>query len=107
MKNIKYLLLAFVIVSCANDKTPKLKIDFDCSGFQKSNENLNINILLDLSDRINPNTNPNQAMDYFKRDIGYIHQLVKIFNAILLIKNQEILMTTSKYFLNLKAIFLS
>ena len=81
MKNIKYLLLAFVIVSCANDKTPKLKIDFDCSGFQKSNENLNINILLDLSDRINPNTNPNQAMDYFKRDIGYITSISKNFQC--------------------------
>jgi len=84
MKNIILLLLSFVILSCANDKkpkTPKPLINFDCSGFKKSNENLNINTLLDLSDRINPKTNPNKAMDYFKRDIGYITSISKSFQC--------------------------
>lgn len=84
MKNIILLLLSFVLVNCANDKKtkkPKPTINFDCSGFKKNNENLNINILLDLSDRINPNTNPNQTMDYFKRDIGYIKSISESFQC--------------------------
>jgi len=82
MKNIILLLLSFVLLSCANDEKPKEPtINFDCSGSEKNNENLNINILLDLSDRINPKINPNKAMDYFKRDIGYITSISKSFQC--------------------------
>ena len=82
MKNIILLLLSFVLLSCANDEKPKEPtINFDCSGSEKNNENLNINILLDLSDRINPKINPNKSMDYFKRDIGYITSISKSFQC--------------------------
>ncbi|MCH3883270.1 MULTISPECIES: hypothetical protein [Tenacibaculum] len=84
MKNILLLLLSLTITSCGNDKkSQKVKetIDFDCSGFNKNDENLNISILLDLSDRINPITNPNNSMDFFKRDIGYITSVSESFQC--------------------------
>ncbi|NQX31586.1 hypothetical protein HQN85_07610 [Pedobacter boryungensis] len=42
-------------------------------------ENLNISILLDLSDRIDPTKNSNLSMEYYKRDLGYIQSISKTF----------------------------
>lgn len=41
--------------------------------------NLNISILLDLSDRISPEKYPNEAMEYYQRDLGYIESISKAF----------------------------
>jgi hypothetical protein len=42
-------------------------------------ENLNISILLDLSDRISPIKHPNKSMEFYKRDLGYIESIAKGF----------------------------
>lgn len=42
---------------------------------KKRKENLNISILLDLSDRIDPNKNANPSMEFYKRDLGYIESI--------------------------------
>lgn len=41
--------------------------------------NLNISILIDLSDRINKKKYPNPAMEFYERDLGYIHSIVESF----------------------------
>lgn len=41
--------------------------------------NLNISILLDLSDRINEKKYPNSSMEYFQRDLGYINIIANSF----------------------------
>lgn len=42
-------------------------------------ENYNISILLDLSDRISLQKNPNPTMEYYERDLGYIKSVSEAF----------------------------
>ncbi|MFH7011471.1 hypothetical protein ACHRV5_06325 [Flavobacterium sp. FlaQc-52] len=42
-------------------------------------ENYNISILLDLSDRISLQKNPNPTMEYYQRDLGYIKWVSEAF----------------------------
>lgn len=44
-------------------------------------KNLNISILLDLSDRINPAKNPTPAMEIYNRDLGYISSISNAFET--------------------------
>lgn len=77
MKNIVYLLLIISLVSCCKKETA------DPPGGTTSpkvdSNNINVSILIDLSDRIDPNTNPNPTMEYFQRDIEYIKAIEKGF----------------------------
>ncbi|MCD0487160.1 hypothetical protein LPB86_02905 [Pedobacter sp. MC2016-14] len=80
---IRLLLLfsALLIISC--DKKSK---DGNNSNSAKQpattrKDNLNISILLDLSDRIDPVKHANQGMDFYKRDLGYIEAIVKGFET--------------------------
>lgn len=41
--------------------------------------NINLSILIDLSDRIDPKTNPNATMNYYQRDAEYIRTIEKGF----------------------------
>ncbi len=43
------------------------------------NKNLNISILLDLSDRINPDKYPNPSMEFYQRDAQYIKSVSHAF----------------------------
>lgn len=76
MKNIVYLLLMISLISCCKDpvdpKGSKIIPESDPN-------NINVSILIDLSDRIDPNTNPNPTMEYFQRDIEYIKAIEKGF----------------------------
>ena len=77
MKKIFYLLMIISLASCCkgkNDGTNIVKKD----PIVDSN-NINISILIDLSDRIDPNTNPNPTMQYFQRDTEYIKAIEKGF----------------------------
>jgi hypothetical protein len=66
------LSLAIIVFSCKKDEgTEKITKD-------KSN-NLNISILLDLSDRISPGKYPNPTMEYYLRDVGYINSISEAF----------------------------
>lgn len=79
------IILLFLILSgCASDKAASGESDAtsvrECvpefSGRLNSDRsNLNISILLDLSDRINDAKYPNSAMPYYKRDVGYIKSI--------------------------------
>ena len=83
MKLYHVLLPAILIfMSCKNDKHQKIEdntIESHTVKSSKSESNLNISILLDLSDRINPEKYPNPAMEFYQRDLGYIHSIVESF----------------------------
>ncbi|MCJ0742220.1 hypothetical protein [Pedobacter montanisoli] len=57
--------------SSANEKVNSQK--------KKSDKNLNLSIFLDLSDRIDLKKYPNQTMEIYQRDLGYIKSLGEAF----------------------------
>lgn len=52
----------------------------------KQKQNLNISILLDLSDRIDSVKFSNPSMEYYQRDLGYIESITKVFESHLMNK---------------------
>lgn len=76
MKRLLYLLMLISLVSCG-EKTPPTPCT-TCPPKNDSN-NINVSILIDLSDRIDPKTNPNPTMEYFQRDVEYIKSIEKGF----------------------------
>ncbi|PQA90068.1 hypothetical protein B0A69_21180 [Chryseobacterium shigense] len=74
MKKIAYLLLMISLVSCC-----KKTVEPPVVPPKVDPNNINVSILIDLSDRIDPNTNPNPTMEYFQRDIEYIKAIEKGF----------------------------
>lgn len=78
MKKIFYLLMIISLVSCCKDKTGKTEEGTKNPVVVDSN-NINVSILIDLSDRIDPKTNPNPTMEYFQRDTEYIKAIEKGF----------------------------
>lgn len=70
------ILLSLMFEGCSNETTKEK----DGSNIViNKKQNLNISILLDLSDRINPKKHPNPSMDFYKRDLGYIESIAKAF----------------------------
>jgi len=76
MKKILYLLFIISLVSCRKEPTPTPCTN--CPSEVDSN-NINLSILIDLSDRIDPATNPNPTMEYYQRDMEYIKTIEKGF----------------------------
>lgn len=77
MKKIFYLLLIFTFfIQCGNPEKPKAE---NSVPINNSAKNLNVSILIDLSDRIDPEKNPNPTMEYFQRDTEYIKTIEKGF----------------------------
>lgn len=77
MKKIFYLLMIFSLVSCCKENG-NLSGDKKDSVIIDSN-NINVSILIDLSDRIDPKKNSNPTMEYFQRDTEYIKAIEKGF----------------------------
>lgn len=83
----KAILLVFLLGACQSDpeneadktKNSPLAHTGQSSGLD-SRTNLNISILIDLSDRIDPQKYPNPTMEYYQRDTGYIASVVKAFD---------------------------
>lgn len=79
MKKILYLLtIPALFIQCGKPKekvTENSNQTKDISNYK----NLNISVLIDLSDRIDPEKNPNPTMDYFQRDTEYIKAIEKGF----------------------------
>jgi len=50
------------------------------------NQNINLSLFLDLSDRISVSDHPNSTMEYFMRDTGYINSVIEAFNTHVLSK---------------------
>lgn len=72
MKKKYYLLfLPLFFVQCKKDE-PKENPGSVINDSISNNKNLNISILIDLSDRIDPEKYPNPSMEYYQRDLEYI-----------------------------------
>jgi hypothetical protein len=74
----KLIIITCLFFGCAADnkdgKQEKNAITLD-----KKKENLNISILIDLSDRIDPVKYKEPSMEFYKRDLGYIESISKAF----------------------------
>ena len=86
MKAHKLIILALGIIltySCSNkkEKDPIAEVSKEVRSTSKtkSKENLNISLVLDLSDRINPKKYPEPSMEFYQRDLGYIESVAKTF----------------------------
>jgi hypothetical protein len=82
MKKIIYLFtFAFILASCADDKKNE-KLNYNSKNNEvadvKSDKQLNITILLDLSDRIEPTKHPSKP-EHYKRDIEIVNYFTEIF----------------------------
>ena len=103
-KNLVYsfFTLLLLLVSCKNSNQESTTIN-DCGQVKKltgTRKNLNISIFLDLSDRISPTFNPNPAMEYWKRDLGYISSISKAFEIHLRNKKTILMRDKIKLFLH-------
>ncbi|MGB0177369.1 MAG: hypothetical protein ACPF9D_09390, partial [Owenweeksia sp.] len=82
----KVIVLAVLLGACQSDPgteaTDKRSIQSGTAKASKldSRTNLNISILIDLSDRIDPLKYPNSTMEYYQRDTGYIASVVGAFS---------------------------
>ncbi|WP_379969467.1 hypothetical protein [Epilithonimonas sp. UC225_85] len=74
MRKIFYLLLIILFVSCCT-KEPETIVENNKVTAIADPNNINVSILIDLSDRIDPKTNPNLTMEYFQRDTEYIKSI--------------------------------
>ncbi|RZJ51360.1 MAG: hypothetical protein EOO19_00840 [Chryseobacterium sp.] len=74
MKKIFYLLVIISLASCCKKVDPPIP-----TLTEVDTNNINVSILIDLSDRIDPATNPNPTMEYFQRDTEYIKSIEKGF----------------------------
>jgi hypothetical protein len=83
--NIKINLLVLTIITlillgCSNEtKKENTQKNLVAHETASKKENLNISILLDLSDRIDPIKNANPSMEFYTRDLGYIESISKGF----------------------------
>jgi len=84
---IKLGFLSFVIISlsCADEKKEqeksiaKKEVKEDVHREAEQSGDLNISILMDLSDRISPEKYPNPTMEYYERDVAYINSIAEAF----------------------------
>jgi hypothetical protein len=75
-KILTLILVVFFFNSCKdNDEVEKEEETV----VEDNSNNLNISILLDLSDRISPEEYSNSTMEYYKRDVGYIKSIAECF----------------------------
>ena len=106
MKSITSLFITIIftvlIASCNNDNQ-KVTTENDCVPVKKlsgERKNLNISIFLDLSDRISPTFNPNPAMEYWERDLGYINSISEAFEVHLRNKKTVLIGDNIKLFMH-------
>lgn len=79
MKKIFYLFMIISLVSCCKESNKEDEPKKDSVVIVPDLNNINVSILIDLSDRIDPATNPNPTMQYFQRDVEYIKAIEKGF----------------------------
>lgn len=77
MKNLVYLfIVSAFFIQCGKPEKP---VAGESVPISNSSKNLNVSILIDLSDRIDPEKYPNPTMEYFQRDAEYIKSIEKGF----------------------------
>ncbi|WP_291871041.1 hypothetical protein [Maribacter sp.] len=75
-----FMLSSFV--SCKDEsKFEKIIHKHDFPKLSPNSENLNISVLLDLSDRIDPKKFPSLAMEFYQRDVGYLKSIAENFES--------------------------
>jgi len=83
MKRIHIVLslsLIILLISCAPEKVKNsVPADMKVVKLNPDRPNLNINIFLDLSNRISPEAHPDNTMEYYVRDLGYINSITEAF----------------------------
>jgi hypothetical protein len=91
MKTLYFLLagLLTMAVSCKTDTSPKQDLPGHITQLSPQRDSLNISILLDLSDRINPEKHPAPAMEFHERDLGYIHSVTEALENHLMNKKTQ------------------
>ena len=88
MKITIKLFLFILLSGCGSDTidedTHKSAVNdgISASSHQEVLQNLNISILMDLSDRINPEKYPDATMEYYLRDVAYIKSVLNGFQAV-------------------------
>ncbi|MEP3211155.1 MAG: hypothetical protein ABJN95_18350 [Maribacter sp.] len=76
------ILTSTVFSSCKEEsKTKEFIHDHGFPNLSPNRENLNISVLLDLSDRINPEKYPSPAMEIYLRDVEYLKSIAENFEA--------------------------
>ncbi|UJH90589.1 hypothetical protein LZ575_17650 [Antarcticibacterium sp. 1MA-6-2] len=79
-----FILLLLLGISCKSDTPVSQPQEEEVAQIPSDNTtstNLNISILLDLSDRINPDKYPNPAMEYYQRDVAYVKSVSDAFES--------------------------
>jgi hypothetical protein len=80
MKNIsKTIIITALLVSFFSCKHDSDKEEKEIPTKTSVIENYNISLLLDLSDRISIDKNPNPTMQFYQRDLGYIKSVSEAF----------------------------
>lgn len=96
MKITIKLFLFILLSGCGSDTidedTHKSAVNdsISASSHQEVLQNLNISILMDLSDRINPEKYPDATMEYYLRDVEYIKSVLNGFQAV--VSNKKVRM---------------
>jgi hypothetical protein len=84
-KLIVFAIISGIFLSCVSEnKSDKNKLieSVDSTFIKKNKEtNLNISILLDLSDRIDTIKYNNPSMQFYKRDVGYLKSVAEAFTS--------------------------
>lgn len=80
--NLLGIILLLILFSCAEDKEkeiPKTPVQQQAPSKKGGNENLNISLLLDLSDRIDTVKYHIPSMEQYQRDVAYIQSVAHGF----------------------------
>ena len=92
--NIKLIIILLFTVLAFSCKNEEKKEDNITTKTKDISENLNISLLLDLSDRISPTKYPNPTMEYYLRDVGYINSVSEAFTEH--VRNKKIIQAHDK-----------
>ncbi|WP_461790653.1 hypothetical protein [Pedobacter sp.] len=81
--NLTLLTATLIILSLNNGCNAESKKDHtqNIAAGPRHAKNLNLSIFLDLSDRIDPKKYPNETMEIYQRDLGYINSLAEAFQS--------------------------
>lgn len=77
--NTKLIILLYISIITFSCKNEEKEEDNNATKTKDVSQNLNISLLLDLSDRISPAKYPNPTMEYYLRDVGYINSVSEAF----------------------------
>ncbi|MBM1105041.1 hypothetical protein JQC67_02705 [Aurantibacter crassamenti] len=85
-------LLILILLSCGgNPKEEKATVEGKPVEVKKEPVNLNVSLLLDLSDRVDTVKYHNETMEFYLRDVGYIESISNAFINHLSLKKKRII----------------